>query len=160
MIKDVEIDNKKNWKKKHWETIKQTYGKLEFFKIFNYELENIYKENWKSLSKLNIEIIKLFINFFDIKTEVHISSNISVKGNSNEKLINLCKHFNANTFVVKKNTEHYHPKKIFMENNIEFKYFTNTMFQYKQLGNNFIPRLSILDFASNCGPKLKEKLSK
>lgn len=160
MIKDVKIDNQKNWKKKHWETIKQTYGKLELFSNFEKDLENIYKKNWEYLSRLNIEIAKLFINYLKIKTEVHISSEINVKGSSNEKLINLCKYFDADTFVVKKNTDYYHPKKIFLENNIKFKYISNTIFQYRQQGNNFIPNLSILDYISNCRPALTEELIK
>jgi hypothetical protein len=160
MIKDVKIDNNKNWKKKHWESIKQTYGKLEFFKIFHKDLENIYNKDWEYLSKLNIEIIKLFINLLEIKTEIYTSSNINVKGTSNEKLINLCKYFNADAFIVKRNTEHYHPKNIFLDNKIEFKYFSNTIFEYKQQKNNFIPALSVLDYMSNCGFKLKEKIKK
>ena len=160
MIKNIEIDNKKNWKKKHLESIKQTYGKLISFKNFYKELEVIYSRDWKYLSNLNIEIIKFFIKYLDIKTEIYISSNINVEGTSNQKLINLCKHFNADTFVVKRNTDHYHPKKIFLENNIEFKYFSNKVLDYKQQGDNFIPSLSIIDYASNCGPSLIEEISR
>lgn len=157
MIKDIEIDNKKNWKKKHWESIRQTYGKLLYFKNFSSELEEIYSKDWKYLSTLNIELIKFFVKYLKIKTNIFVSSNINVKGNSNQKLINLCKYFDADTFVVKKNTEHYHPEKIFLENNIEFKYISNKVFTYKQQGNNFIPSLSILDYISNCGSSLIKK---
>ena len=148
---------KKNWKKKHWESIRQTYGKLLYFKNFSSELEEIYSKDWKYLSTLNIELIKFFVKYLKIKTNIFVSSNINVKGNSNQKLINLCKYFDADTFVVKKNTEHYHPEKIFLENNIEFKYISNKVFTYKQQGNNFIPSLSILDYISNCGSSLIKK---
>ena len=160
MIKDIEIDNKKNWKKKHWESIKQTYGKLLYFKNFSSELEEIYSKDWKYLSNLNIELIKFFLKYLKIKTNIFVSSNIHVEGNSNQKLINLCKHFDADTFIVKKNTEHYHPKKIFLENNIEFKYISNKMLTYKQQGDNFTPSLSILDYVSNCGSSLIEQINK
>lgn len=160
MIKDIEIDNKKNWKKKHWESIKQTYGKLLYFKNFSTELEEIYNKDWKYLSNLNIELIKFFVKYLKIKTNIFLSSNIRVEGNSNQKLINLCKYFDADTFVVKKNTEHYHPKKIFLENNIEFKYISNKIINYEQQGDNFIPSLSILDYVSNCGSSLIEQINK
>ncbi len=160
MIKDIEIDNKKNWKKKHWESIKQTYGKLLYFKNFSTELEEIYNKDWKYLSNLNIELIKFFVKYLKIKTNIFLSSNIRVEGNSNQKLINLCKYFDADTFVVKKNTEHYHPKKVFLENNIEFKYISNKIINYEQQGDNFIPSLSILDYVSNCGSSLIEQINK
>lgn len=160
MISDIKIDNKKNWKKKHWYSILQTYGKLNFFKQIKNELEFIYSKDWEFLSSLNIEIIKLFIKYLNIKSEIYISSEIDVKGTSNQKLINICKYFNVDKFIVKKNTEHYHPKKQFLDNNIEFKYFSNKMIEYNQQGNNFVPGLSIIDYISNCGPSLNKKLIK
>tara|TARA_B100001057_G_scaffold326701_1_gene326966 strand:- start:115 stop:795 length:681 start_codon:yes stop_codon:yes gene_type:complete len=160
MISDIKIDNKKNWKKKHWYSILQTYGKSNFFKQIKNELEFIYSKDWEFLSSLNIEIIKLFIKYLNIKSEIYISSEIDVKGTSNQKLINICKYFNVDKFIVKKNTEHYHPKKQFLDNNIEFKYFSNKMIEYNQQGNNFVPGLSIIDYISNCGPSLNKKLIK
>lgn len=160
LIKDIEIDNKKNWKHKHWQSIKQIYGKLPFFNSFSEKLEKIYSRDWTYLSSLNIEIIKFFVDYFDIKTNLFLSSNINVKGTSNQKLINLCKYFDASSFVVKENTEHYHPKNIFLDNGIKFKYLTYNKFNYKQQGNNFIPDLSVLDYASNNGSYLAEQIKK
>lgn len=160
MIKDIEIDNTKNWKKKHWETIKQTYGKMFFFNDFNKELEQIYTKDWIYLAKLNIEIIKLFMKYFKINTKIYISSKISIEGKENYKLINLCKYFGADTFIVKRNTQHYHPEKIFLESGIKFKYISNRAIKYTQKGNNFIPFLSILDYASNTGSSLIEEVTK
>jgi hypothetical protein len=159
-IKDIKIDNSKNWKHKHWQSIKQSYGKLTFFKSFYKELEKIYNRDWTHLSSLNIEIIKFFIEYFNIKTDIFISSNVNVDGNSNQKLINLCKYFDANFFIVKENTESYHPKNIFLENGIKFKYLPINKFNYKQQGNNFIPNLSVLDYASNNGLNLVSQLKK
>ena len=160
MINEIKIDNSTTWQKKHWQSILQTYGKLNSFLDFYNELEIIYNKNWEYLSKLNIEIIQLFIKYLDIKTEIYISSKIKVNGTSNQKLINLCKHFDANTFIVKRDTEHYHPKKFFLDNNIELEYFSNTVEDYKQQGDNFIPALSIIDYTSNCGPSLKKEFIK
>ncbi len=156
LIKDIEIDNSKNWKKKHWQTIKQTYGKLESFKEIYHGLKQIYEKDWKYLSDINIEIIKFFVDYLNIQSEVFISSRLNVNGSSNQKLINMCKYFNADTFIVKRNTNDYHPKKLFLENNIKLKYFSNKPMRYQQQGNNFIPYLSILDYTANCGPFLKE----
>ena len=110
LIKDVKIDNSKNWKKKHWFSIKQSYEKLFFFKEIKKELEIIYSKNWIYLSELNIEIIKFLLRYFKIKKKIFISSEIQVKGTANEKLINLCKYFNTSSFMVKPETENYHPK--------------------------------------------------
>ena len=58
-----------------------------------------------------------------------------------------------NILLLKKNTEDYHPKEYFNEYGIDFKYFESSGIKYKQIGNSFIPDLSILDYAANKGDK-------
>ena len=154
LIKDVKIDNSKNWKKKHWFSIKQSYEKLFFFKEIKKELEIIYSKNWIYLSELNIEIIKFLLRYFKIKKKIFISSEIQVKGTANEKLINLCKYFNTSSFMVKPETENYHPKVLFKKNNIDFKFYSNKIKSYNQKSKIFLPGLSIFDYIANNGNSL------
>ena len=154
LIKDVKIDNSKNWKKKHWFSIKQSYEKLFFFKEIKKELEIIYSKNWIYLSELNIEIIKFLLRYFKIKKKIFISSEIQVKGTANEKLINLCKYFNTSSFMVKPETENYHPKVLFKKNNIDFKFYSNKTKSYNQKSKIFLPGLSIIDYIANNGNSL------
>ena len=97
--------------------------------------------------------MNFFKSYFNIKNELYISSKLNVVGNGNEKLVNICKYFGAKYFVVKKNTEDYHPKEYFNKYGIDFKYHENSDIEYNQIGNNFIPNLSILDYAANKGNK-------
>ncbi len=147
-INEIKIDYSKNWRKKHWMSISQSYSKSKYFNDFKDDLEKIYEKKFDRLLDLNMEIINFFLNYFEIKKKIYISSQIKVDGTGNEKLINLCEYFKADHFVVKENTEKYHPKKIFMEKNIQFKYFS-----YKQIQtnnkSNFKPSLSIIDYASH-----------
>ena len=154
LIKDVKIDNSKNWKKKHWFSIKQSYEKLFFFKEIKKELEIIYSKNWIYLSELNIEIIKFLLRYLKIKKKIFISSEIQVKGIANEKLINLCKYFNTSSFIVKPGTENYHPKVLFEKNNIDFKFYSNKIKSYNQNSKIFLPGLSIIDYIANNGNSL------
>ena len=152
-INEIKIDNTKNWKKKHYESIAQAYSKSEFFSNFQSDLEKIYKKEWHSLFYLNLELVNFFKSYFNIKKELYISSKLNVVGNGNEKLVNICKYFDAKYFVVKKNTEDYHPKEYFNKYGIDFKYHENSDIKYNQIGNTFIPNLSILDYAANKGNK-------
>jgi hypothetical protein len=153
-INQIKIDNSKDWKKKHYKSIVQAYCKSKFFIDFQDELEQIYKKEWHSLYQLNLELINFFKIYFNIKNKIYLSSKLNVLGRGNERLVNICKYFNANYFVVKKETENYHPKKYFNNHGIDFKYHENTHKKYQQLGNIFIQDLSILDYAANNGNKL------
>ena len=153
-INKIKIDNTKNWKKKHYQTIIQAYSKSKFFSDFQLEFEKIYQIEWDSLFKLNLEILNFFKTYFNIQKKIYISSQLNVIGDGNEKLVNICKYFDANYFVVKKDTESYHPKEYFQNYGIDFKYHENSSLEYNQIGNNFMPNLSILDYAANNGKKL------
>ena len=59
-INQIKIDNSKNWKKKHYQSIAQTYNKSKFFSNFRDDLEKIYKEEWFSLFDLNLELLNFF----------------------------------------------------------------------------------------------------
>ena len=153
-INQIKIDNSKNWKKKHYKSILQAYNNSKFFHSFQTDFEEIYKKEWNSLFLLNLEIINFFKAYFNIKKNIYLSSELNLVGSGNEKLVNICKYFNATYFVVKKNTENYHPKEYFNNHGIDFKYHENTYKEYKQMGNIFIPNLSILDYAANNGNNL------
>ena len=120
-ICEVKIDNSKDWRDKHLKSIFQSYSKSKYFKIIKDDLIKIYSKNWENLSQLNIEIIKTFINHLKIKTKIFIASELPIKKNddSNLTLIDYCKFFKANSFIVKPNTESYHPHSIFEKNKIK-----------------------------------------
>jgi len=152
-IQQMPISNSTKWKSKHWRAIELNYSKTNFFKQLSLILKNnVYSQSWEYLADLNIKIIELFKDYLGITTKCYRSSELNIKSSGNEKLIDICKYFNANKFIVKSGTEHYHPKEIFLEHNIEFEYFLNTPESYNQIYGDFIADLSILDFAMNCGP--------
>ncbi len=153
-INQIEIDNSKNWKKKHWSSISQNYNKSKYFKGFEKNLKLIYEKEHKKLIEVNLEIIYLFLDYFKINKKIYLSSKINIKENSNQKLIKLCEYFGANKFLIKKGTESYHPPNLFLENKIELLIFDNSIKKYKQLYNNFEKNLGVIDYASNCGNSL------
>ena len=60
-----------------------------------------------------------------IKTKVFVASELQVekKDDSNLTLIEYCKFFKADTFIVKPNTDNYHPYSIFKKNKIKLETF-------------------------------------
>jgi len=147
-LNDITINYDRDWRKKHLNTILQSYSKYSLFKNLETDIKNIYEKKFDKLIDLNFEMIKLFLNYFQISTKIYKSSDLNIKSNSNKKLIELCKHFNANYFIVKPNTENYHPEKIFNQNMIKFKYLDYSKINEESIRKKFNPRLSILDYAT------------
>ena len=158
--KIVEINNEENWQSDHFEKINHSYSNSEFFKK-NYKtiFEKIYSKKWDHLFTLNYELIIQLIDWLDIKIEVIKESELNIKGNSTERLVNISKKIGAETYVSGIGGKEYMNEKMFETNNIKIEYQNFKCPIYKQVFNSeFIPNLSIIDLLFNIGPKSLSKL--
>tara|TARA_B100001250_G_scaffold409538_1_gene434070 strand:- start:49 stop:774 length:726 start_codon:yes stop_codon:yes gene_type:complete len=153
-INKMPIDNKLPWRKKHWKSIELNYSKAPFFNEFGKILwEEVYCQEWEFLGPLNIQILETVRKYLLIPTVCKVSSSFKINLKNNEKLIEICKMLGANKFLVKPETNDYHPKDFFKEKGIALEYFDYTHNLYPQLHKDFIPGLSIIDLVMNCGPE-------
>ena len=158
--KIVEINNEENWQSDHFKKINHSYSNSEFFKK-NYKtfFEKIYSKKWDHLFTLNYELIIQLIDWLNIKIEVIKESELNIKGNSTERLVNISKEIGAETYVSGIGGKEYMNEKMFETNNIKIEYQNFKCPIYKQVFNSeFIPNLSIIDLLFNIGPKSLSKL--
>jgi hypothetical protein len=158
--KIVEINNEENWQSDHLQKINRSYANSKFFKK-NYKtfFEKIYSKKWDHLFTLNYELIIQLINWLDIKIEVIKESELNIKGNSTERLVNISKEIGAETYVSGIGGKEYMNEKLFETNNIKIEYQNFECPIYKQVFNSeFIPNLSIIDLLFNMGPESLSKL--
>ena len=151
-ICEIPINNETNWAKKHWRSIEMNYNKTPYFQ----ELEKIirpqiYNQNWDTLGNLNIAFIEIIRNYLNINCDIYLSSELGIKSKGNQKLVDICKLLGANKFIVKPNTESYHPKEFFETENISLVNFEPVSKPYAQKYGEFIPNLSALDYVMNHG---------
>ncbi|WBW96615.1 WbqC family protein [Oceanirhabdus sp. W0125-5] len=151
-IKEICIDNRQNWRRKHWKSIFYSYSKCKNWGFIGYDLEEIYKRDWNNLCDLNMEIIKLILEKLNIRTKIIFESEIKGDlGFKNERLINLCKSFNADTYLSGIGAKAYNDEDMYNKENIKLAYQDFTPPIYIQKHNNFIPNLSIIDLLFNEG---------
>lgn len=153
-ISEVIIDNSNNWKKKHIETIKQSYGKAQFFKDIFQMYSEILCRDYHLLQDLNIALIKFLLTQADIKIDIHLASELSIDYENIQKnslLIAICKHFNTDVYLSGKGARKYNDKSLFNKNGIEIIYQDFTCPVYDQLHDNYLENLSVMDYVFNCG---------
>ena len=158
-ISDVEIDNSKDWKKKHWKTINENYNKSKYFDNFKGNFQNIFLSNWNNLSELNIKIILEILMILNIKTKIYKASDLKVKGKSTELLVNLRKKINSKTYISGEGGENYLELEKFKEAGIQVIFEKNiNQKPYKQNHDNvgFVQNLSIIDNLFNNGKEALE----
>lgn len=98
LIKDIKINNQRNWKRKHKKTLETVYAKIEAKStIHRTKLVSLYNKNWKRLVDLNVEAILLIKDILEIKTPVILDEDVS--GVKHKLLINICKKYKADTYL-------------------------------------------------------------
>jgi hypothetical protein len=119
-IKDIEISNEINWKKKHLNSIYLNYKKSPFFKEHFPFFEEIYNNNWSNLFHLNHTILDYLMKVIEIDTKIIFMSDLKVNGVKSELIIDLCKKLGAEQFVFGSNGRDYADIKSANQNNIQF----------------------------------------
>jgi hypothetical protein len=159
LINEIKVDNTQDWRKTHCKSLQQWYAKAPFFNHYKKQLEELFLGRQEKLIDIVLPYIYFLKQELQIQTPCHRSSELSVTGSRNEKLVNLCKHFGGTGFIVKPGTEDYHPSEEFIPHGIELTHLKYTAMEYPQLHGCFEANLSALDYILNCGPtNLKEIL--
>lgn len=152
-IKDIEIDNSKDWRKDHWKAIFFSYRKAKYFAKYADFFADTYKKDWPYLSSLNEYILKWFLNELGIKTKFYKSSDIKVEGNKSDLILAFCEKFDANLYIFGSLGRNYADKRIFAEKNIAIYFQDYTHPSYPQLHGAFESNLGACDLLFNCGSR-------
>ena len=150
IIKDVKIVNNTNWQKKHLNSIKQNYSKAPFFKNYQEFFEKLYNQKFEFLVDFNMYIINYLREILDINTPLIKSSELDVKGNSTELLLNICKKQKVDIYISGRDGRNYLEIDMFDKENIKIVYHNFTHPKYKQFNSKeFIPYMNTFDLLFN-----------
>ena len=119
-IMNVEIDNEKNWKEIIWKQL-LVYDNKKYFNLYKKFFDDTLHKNWDSLFELNFLIIKKIIQWLDLKVEIIRESELNIKTNSTQRLVDVCKSLNANTYLSGIGAKNYLDEKLFLQNKIKLE---------------------------------------
>lgn len=154
LIYEVTLDDDL-WKKKHWETIKQSYTKAPYFKKFQDFLGHVYIDSkWNNLSELNQYLIQTIgQEYLGINTIFTDSREYNAEGHKLDRLIDLLLKTGADRYLSGPSAKGYIEEEAFSRAGIELIYKDYSGYpEYPQLFPPFEHYVSILDVLLNCGP--------
>jgi len=152
LIKDVEIDNSVNWRKKHWETIRHAYAKAPFFGACRKPIEKIFVQDWDKLADLNIALIEACMGLLGLETPLVRASSLDVEGASWELLVSICKKLKADAYLSGSGGAKYQDEEGFAAAGINLGYTHFQHPEYMQQWGVFVPGMSVIDLIFNRGP--------
>jgi hypothetical protein len=161
LLSEARIENTQPWRRKHWGSLASYYHKAPYFKDHEAFFRKVYETDWENLNDLNYEILFYLVKALGIKTKIIRSSDLKLKGEATERLVNICKELGAKTYLSGAYAaEAYLDSRLFEREGIELLFQKFECPCYPQLYSEagFIPDLSIVDLLFNCGPTSLEIL--
>mgnify|MGYP000072967532 CR=1 FL=1 len=100
-INELPISKDRKWQAKHIKLIHDSYCKASFFNDYYDSIEAHYDNKpWEYLSKLNIELIRMLRDFFEIDTKLIKSSDLAiVEQEKNQRNLDICKELGAQIYL-------------------------------------------------------------
>ena len=157
-ISEVKIDNQITWQRKHLGSIKTAYSTAAYFKDYYPVLEEILSREWLYLKDLNLEIIRFVFKELAIITPIDFESKLNIKTMSSQRIIDICKELNANTYLSGAGGRDYLQPELFAQENINILFHDFKHPVYKQCYEPFMANMSIIDLLFNYGKDSKEIL--
>ena len=151
-IRDVEIDNRAAWARKHIGTIRQFYARAPFLDRYLPELEAQLQRQWERIVELDMAVVELISGWLGLKERRIVrSSELGIEGERSQRLLNLCLHFGATRYLTGDAARSYLDVELFQQSGVEVFWQNYKHPVYPQQHGTFIPYLSALDLLLNCG---------
>lgn len=121
-IKDVQIDTRWPWRRKHWETIRQSYSRAPFFSEYGPFLEKVYQQSWTYLWALNDAILGWLLDVYGIKVTWLRASDHQFQGSKSELALDMCRQLGATRLIFGEEGRDYADLEAFQQAGVEAEF--------------------------------------
>ncbi len=153
-IRDLKIDNVRNWRQKHWKTLLTNYRQSPYFEYYADFFETVYAKPASFLIDFNTEIIAYLQTALKIKHPFLLTSGVEIvcENTPSARIVALVKKMNCDTYLASPGDDVFLKKTIFDAANIHLQFQKFSPPVYTQLFGAFLPNLSVIDLLFNTGP--------
>ena len=158
-ILDVVIDDRTAWARKHVASIRQAYARAPHLTRYLPELEELLERRWERLVDLDIALADVMCRWLGLSRRMERSSLLGIDGERSERLVRLCQHLGARTYVSGDAARTYLDLTLFETAGIRVEWQAFQHPVYQQLHGEFVPFLSAIDLVLNCGDRARAVLA-
>ena len=155
-ILGVEIDNASPWRRKHRDSIHQSYARAPEAPHYLPLIDELYSREWTHLVDLDITTTTELARLLGIRTRCIRSSELNAPGTRTERLVNLCRALGATRYLSGPSARDYLDESRFADAGVEVEWMDYAYPPHPQLHGDFDPFVSVVDLLMNCGSKAPE----
>lgn len=153
-IRDVRVDERKNWRRQHLDQLKGAYARAPHAADMIRLVESVFDHDCTRLGELTYRSMQAVLDYFpalrESRTFLDVAS-LDVPGSSTRRVLDICKHLGARGYLTGHGARHYLEHPLFDAEGVDVRYIDYTLLPYPQLHGEFTPNVSVLDLIAHCG---------
>lgn len=165
LIRDKAIDNAKTgrlrWGRKAFLSLQYSYQAAPYFKEYAPALLDLFDRQWDRLLDLNLALLEICRDAFDIRTPLIRSSDLAVTGTKSDMVLQLCRAVGADVYLAGMGGSRGYLDVAEFERagiRVVWQDFRHPRYRQHPKEDCFIEGVSALDSLFNCGPRGKSIL--
>ena len=146
---------KEHWQRRHFETLRIHYGKAPFFHLYEPELAEVFSRRWERLAELDLYMLTLHLDWFQIRTPVVRASSLALAGQKTDRLEALCRAVAADVYLSGGGGSRSYLDTAQLGRagvRVAWQQFSHPVYAQRYAGLGFVPNLAALDLLFNHGP--------
>ncbi len=159
LICETTIDYSRNWQREHRNLIASSLARAPYLEDAWRLLEPAWAAGHRTISDLNVALMRSICAYLDIRTPLRLSSDFKVTGARTERLIELLTAVGATTYLSGPAGRAYLDERQFDAARMRLVYTEYRDPAYPQLWGPFDGAVSIVDTIANCGPAARRVLT-
>lgn len=152
-IRDVELYDEIDWRRRHLLGIRQNYAHAPYLDEHLPAIEAIYARGGTRLIDLNVALIRFLWDALGLRGKLMLQSELGASGRATDLLVSICQALDADTYLALPFVEKFLDADELRAGGIALESARFSPPVYPQLWGEFRYNLSALDLLLNCGPK-------
>ena len=150
-INEVFLSENPQWVEDNLNLLHDCYSRSRCFEEIYPRIEAIYRGGHHRMLDLNLAMLKLAVEYFEIVIPMTYASQYAVASRSSARLVALVRSVGGGTYLTGTGSKDYLDESLFEEADIKVQWQQFQHPVYPQLHGGFEPMLSCLDVLFNCG---------
>ena len=145
LICETRISEAGDWRRKHLETLRHSYGKAANFPALQEIAQEILRCPVSNLADFNIQALERIAGVLGLTCRFRRASELSVAGRGSERLLSICTHLGASAYLTGHGGRNYLDHGAFERKGIAVRYMDYAAKPWPQMHGPFTPFVTILD---------------
>jgi len=155
-IREVRIDERASWRRRHRATLAQAYAKAPFVMDMLHLVDSVFDGfSGDCIGELSLSSMRCVHGYFDLHNPkcFHSDVEFATSGSPSERVLDLVLQLEGNRYITGHGARNYLDHALFETAGVAVEYLVYEKRPYPQLHGDFTPYVSSLDLVANVGKR-------